>query len=91
MPRYLVEIPHEDNPRSCDRAVKLLLEHGSHLVTNVDLGCKDNVHKAWIIIEADTKDQVRIMLPPVYRPEATIIGLTKFTLEDIDQLTKLHE
>lgn len=91
MTRYLVEIPHPDNPSACDQAVKLLLERGSHLITHVDIGCKDGVHKAWIIIEAETKNEVRIMLPPVYRPDASITGLTKFSLEDMTQLSKLHE
>ena len=86
----MIEIPHQDDPGACDRATRLVLEHGSHLITNVDLGCKDGVHKAWIIIEGDSKDEIRLMLPPVYRPEATITRLTKFSLEDINKLTELH-
>ncbi|MBI2984025.1 MAG: hypothetical protein HYY50_00110 [Candidatus Kerfeldbacteria bacterium] len=90
MPRYLIEVPHEGGVQACNRAAKLLLEHGSHFVTNADFGCHDNVHKAWIIIEADTKDGARYMLPPDYRPQAIITGLNKFRLEEIDRLTELH-
>lgn len=91
MPRYLVEVPHESTPGSCDRAVMLLLERGSHFVTNADLGCKDGIHMAWIVYEAESKDQVRNALPPIYRGQAKIIALQKFTLEDADLLKAEHK
>ena len=55
------------------RAIKVLLESGSHFLTHADFGCQDSVHKAWIIVEADGKDEARNMLPPVYRRQAAIV------------------
>ncbi len=90
MPRYLVEVQHEDTVGECDRAARLLLERGSHFLTNADFGCEDGVHCAWIIFEAKDKDEVRNTLPPIYRPQAKIIALNKFTLEEVDRLKKKH-
>jgi hypothetical protein len=90
MARFLIEIPHESEPAECALAVKLLLESGSHYLTHADWGCYDGVHKGWIIVEGDSKEEATHVLPPVYRPKATIIGLNKFTLDEIDEIVKKH-
>jgi hypothetical protein len=91
MPRFLIEVPHEPAVVSCARANKVLLESGSHFLTHADFGCNDGVHKAWIIVDVDSKDEARNLLPPIYRPEATIVQLTKFGLNELDDLIKRHE
>jgi hypothetical protein len=91
MPRFLIEVPHESEVISCARAIKVLLETGSHFLTHADFGCEDGVHKAWIMVDVDTKDEARNMLPPVYRPAATIVELCKFGIEEVDDLIKHHE
>jgi hypothetical protein len=89
--RFFIEIPHEADPAECALAVKILLETGSHYLTHADWGCYDGVHKGWITAEADSKDEARRMLPPVYRDKATIVGLNKFTIDEIDEILKTHE
>ena len=91
MARFLIESPHEAEPVACVRAVEVFLETGSHFLTNADWGCLDGEHKAWIILEADSKEEARFVLPPAYRPEAKIVRLTKFTLEDIHELRRYHQ
>jgi nicotinate-nucleotide pyrophosphorylase len=90
MPRFLIEVPHEEEIIACARAVKVFLESGSHFLRNADWGCKDGEHKAWIIVEVDTKDQARTILPPIYRTKANIVQLNKFRLEEIDELLRYH-
>jgi len=46
MPRFLIEVPHEEETVACARAVKIFLESGSHFLTQADWGCKDGEHEA---------------------------------------------
>jgi len=91
MPRFLIEVPHEEEKIACARAVKVLLQAGSHYLTHADFGCADGDHRAWIIVESDSKEQARNTLPPGYRANARIVGLNKFSLQEMDQLLKQHE
>jgi hypothetical protein len=72
-------------------AVKVFLETGSHYLANADWGCFDGVHKSWIIMDAGSKAEARMVLPPSFRPEATIVGLNKFTMEQIDAMIREHQ
>lgn len=91
MPKFLIEVPHEAEPIACLRAVKVLQETGSHYLTNADYGCHDGVHKAWIVMEVEDKEAARSILPPVYRPGATIIALIKFSPSEIEELLAYHQ
>lgn len=91
MLRFLIEVPHEEETVACARAVEILLKTGSHFLSNAEWGCMDGVHKGWIIVEAENKDQARYMLPPAYRHQATIVQLNKFTLEQIDKIISHHK
>ena len=91
MPRFLIEVPHEPGTVACARASKVLLESGSHFLTHADFGCTDGVHKAWIVVDVDSKDEARRLLPPAYRAESTIVRLNKFGIAELDDLIKRHE
>jgi hypothetical protein len=90
MPKFLIEVPHEENLLACAQVVESFLNYGSHFATKADWGCTDGVHKAWITIETDSKDDARNILPPAYRAHASIIKLNKFTKEAIDEILELH-
>jgi len=91
MPRYLIEVPHEEDPIACARAIKILFDSGSHFLTHAEFGCHDRVHKAWIIVEVDSKDEARATLPIAYRAQATIVELCRFEPEKIDALLARHD
>jgi hypothetical protein len=91
MNRFLIEVPHEAETIACARAVEVLLQTGSHYLTNADFGCLDGDHRAWIIVEGADKNEVRNLLPPLYRPRARIVGLNKFSLQEIQELLRHHE
>jgi len=90
MPRFFVEIPHEAEVVACARAVKALLETGSHFLTHADWGCKDGDHKAWMIIELESKEAVQQILPTAFRSQARIVQLNYFSMDEIDELIKHH-
>jgi hypothetical protein len=91
MARFLIEVPHEAEPVACLRAIQVLLATGSHYLTQADFGCKDGEHKSWIIAEAETKEEARRILPPVYRAGARIVGLNKFSVEEVNNLLDHHQ
>jgi hypothetical protein len=90
MPRFLIETTHDGTPRACTREIELFHQTGSHFLTHADWGCKDGVHKAWIIVEMDSKDDARNILPPQDRAEAKVIQLNKFSMQELDELLRLH-
>jgi hypothetical protein len=91
MARFLLEVPHESGVVACARANKILLETGSHFLTHADFGCNDGVHKAWIVVDVNSKEEARNMLPPAYRRQATVVGLSKFGIEELDELILHHQ
>jgi len=90
MQRFLIEVPHEAEAIACARAAKALLELGSHFVTHADFGCNDGDHRAWIVVEGESKSEVRNILPPPFRAAARITGLNKFSLQHVDELLQSH-
>ncbi len=90
MARFLIEVPPDPEARSCALAVQVLLQTGSHYLTNVEYGCFDGEHKGWLIVDADSRDEARHILPPVYRPQARIIRLNRFSMEEIDEILRQH-
>lgn len=90
MAKFLIEVPHEPEEKACALAIQILLKTGSHYLTNAEFGCFDGEHKAWVIIDVENKEEARRILPPVFRSNAKIIGLNKFTMEQIDEILRHH-
>ena len=91
MPRFLIEVPHEEDRIACAQAVKIFLSTGSHFLTNADWGCYDGEHKAWILIETDSKEDARSILPSAFRTRAKVTQLSKFTMEEADDILVKHD
>lgn len=91
MDRFLIEVPHEKDPGECARAVQYFLTTGSHFMTHADWGCSDGVHKAFIIVEAENREDARSLIPRVFQSQATIVKLNKFTMEEIDEVLRMEK
>jgi len=90
--KFLIEVPHEADTLECTRVVHVFLSTGSHFLTNAEWGCKSGVHSAWILVDVDTKAEALAIVPPAFRAHARIVGLTRFTLAEIEPaLRKLEE
>ena len=83
--RFLIEIEHEATEEACLTAMETIRATGSHFLTNADWGCESGEHKCWAIVEVDSKRDARAILPPVYRQEAKIIKLIKYTPDKIEK------
>lgn len=88
MPSYLIEVPHDPGKAACVQAFQIFVESGSHFLANADWGCEDDEHKAWLIVDVDTKEQALQIVPPRYRKQARIISLFKVTREDVANYKK---
>ena len=80
IPRFLIEIPHDPTPLACTRAVAALLRTGSHFLTHAAWGCKDNEHKAWIIMDFDSRQDALNSVPVDFRNLAKVVQLNGFIL-----------
>ena len=92
MPRFLIEVPHDPDPIACARVIHVFLSTGSHFLTNAEWGCKDNVHKAWMLVDVDSKAEALAIVPPMFRPETRVVQVKHFTMAEIEPaLRKLEE
>lgn len=90
MPKFLIEVPHEAEMLACARVVQVFLNTGSHFLTHADWGCMDGEHKAWIIVDVDSKEEARCILPPAFRSQAKIVGLNQFSIDQINDILDHH-
>ena len=88
--RFLIEVPHEESMVPCARAVRVFLSSGSHFLSHADWGCRDGVHKAWMIVEVDSRDEALGIVPPAFRERAKVVQLNAFTIQDIDDILRHH-
>jgi hypothetical protein len=91
MPKFFIEVPHNSHQIECARAVQIFLMSGSHFLTNAEWGCMDGEHKAWMIVEVETKEEAESIVPPSYRPLAKIVKLNRFSMGEIDEVMQQHE
>lgn len=90
MPRFYIEIPHEEEKIACLKAVRILQQTGSHFLTNADYGCQDGDHTARIMVEVDSRQDALMIVPNEYRARARIIRMNRFSVEEIDRLLRHH-
>ena len=90
MDKYLIEVPHEETKEACVNAIKIFMQTGSHFLSNADWGCYDGEHKAWLLVEVDSKEQAQQIIPPAYRSRAKIVKLHNFSKAEMDHMDEVH-
>ena len=78
MDRYLIESAHTSE--DCEKAIKEIAMAG--FLHQFEWGCKDGVHSAWAIIEAENRQHARQIVPWMMRDKARIVKLVKFEVAD---------
>ncbi|MGH2567673.1 MAG: hypothetical protein ACRDGA_04995 [Bacteroidota bacterium] len=84
MNRYLLIAPH--TIEDCSKVIKVIEAVSS--VTRWDWGCKDGEHCGWVTVEADSREEALLTVPPIERHKARAVMLARFSAEDIK---KMHE
>ena len=90
MAKFLIEVPHETNTVDCARVVDVFLKSGSHFLSRADWGCRDGEHKAWMIVDVDSKKEASRIVPPAFRDLAKIVQLNTFSVEEIEEILREH-
>jgi hypothetical protein len=90
MSQFLLEVPHEEDLVSCEKAIHILLSTGSHFLTHAHFGCHDGVHKAWIIVDMNSKEEARAIIPTEYRHQSLVVKLTQFSLDKLNKIRVYH-
>jgi hypothetical protein len=86
MAKFLIEVPHEATTEACIRAVDAFLRSGSHFLTHADWGCQDGDHRAWVMLEVDSREEARNVIPPIFQAQAKIIKLNTFTTAELEHM-----
>jgi len=91
MPRFLIEVPHEATVAECVRAIEVFLRTGSHFLTHAEWGCKDGDHRAILVIDVDSKEDARGVVPAEFRARARVVQLNTFSMTDVEELRREHQ
>ena len=76
--RFLIESPND--PEDCELIVQEI--HNAGYLHHFDWGCHDGVHSGWAIIETDTIEHARQIVPWRVREKARIVKIEKYEGED---------
>ena len=82
MSTYFMEVPHSRD--DCAKAIQLL--HIRGYIEKLHWACKDGNHTAVIIMEADSKERVLNMLPPIMRGNARVLKLNEYSPEQVEAM-----
>jgi hypothetical protein len=74
MERFVIESPHPIE--KCTQVIHDL--HAAGYLHHFEWGCKDNDHTGWAIVEAETIEDARQMVPWYLRTSARIVHLVRF-------------
>ncbi len=83
MPRYLVQLTHEDDHTACVRSLEAIERDGAHLLTHLNWGCKTGIHSGWLIDEFASRDEAMQIVPPQFREEVRIVEVEQFSKDQI--------
>jgi len=83
MPRYLVQLTHEDDHIACVRSLEAINRDGAHLLTHLNWGCKAGDHSGWMIDEFASREEAMQIVPPQFREEVRIVEVEQFSKDQI--------
>jgi hypothetical protein len=83
MEKFLIETPH--TTANCLMLINQL--HSQGYLHNFEWGCSDGVHCGWAIVEAESEEQARMIVPSLIRKDAKVVRIIKF---DLDEAGELH-
>ena len=76
MHRYIVISPH--TAEECKMAVKQFRQYNAGFLTHFEWGCLDNDHTAYVIIDAESHENARMSVPPLFREKTRVTRLIYF-------------
>jgi hypothetical protein len=83
---YLVMVPH--TAEECLKALDAMSSDSPKMLAKMSFGCMSGDHTGYAIVNAESEEAVKDMIPAAQRDKAKIVKVSKFTPE---QIKKLHE
>lgn len=83
---YLIETPH--NEEECLRALDEQLEKGSDVLNNFYYGCMAGDHTGYAIVDVNSLDEARKLIPDFLVEKSIISEVGKFTPQMIKSFHK---
>jgi len=62
----------------CKMAVKQFRQYNAGFLTHFEWGCEDNDHTAYVIIEAQSHENAKMSVPPLFREKTRVVKVTYF-------------
>ena len=90
MLKFLIQVPHPEDKLGCARAIQVFMQSGVHYLTNAHYGCRDGQHYAWMIVDADSRDEATMIVPPAYRSDTLVVELSQFSTAEIEEVLNRH-
>lgn len=74
MDRYMIESPHSHS--NCTLVIRQV--HSMGYLHRFDWGCEDGVHVGWAVVEAEDREQAKLVVPTLVREDARAVRVVKF-------------
>ena len=81
MDRYMVISNH--TLEDCRMAMQHFSDYHAGFLTHFEWGCIDNDHNAYAIVEAESHEQAKMAVPPLFRNKTKVIKLTHLKPYDL--------
>ena len=79
MDRYLIKSYH--TKEECRMVVRHFLQYHASFLAQFDWGCYDHDHHAYAIVEANSHEEAKLAVPPLFREKTEVIRLVHFKPE----------
>lgn len=86
MENYLITSSH--TAEECTMAVKHFMQYHAGFLTHFEWGCYDNDHHAYAFVEADSHEEAKMAVPPLFRDKAKVIKVKHLKPDDFDPYIK---
>ena len=70
-------------------AIKYFRDHHAGFLTHFEWGCMDDDHTAYAIVEAESHEEAKAAVPPLFRDKTRVVKLTHFNPKKSGD--RLHE
>ena len=84
MGRYMVISSH--TLEDCRMAVQHFSDYYAGFLTHFEWGCIDHDHHAYAIVEAESHEQAKMAVPPLFRDKTKVIQLTHLKPHELPDL-----
>lgn len=76
MEKYIIISAH--TAEDCRQAVKHFREHHASFLTHYLWGCYDNDHTAYSFVDAESHEEAKMTVPPLFRDKTRVVKLVSF-------------